>query len=320
LPGPAAALKIHGVFTDSAIPLLIAAALGAVLAVTLVWGVRQAGRAARLTRDNARLASEAEQGREILAAAPDGLFLWNHAKGEARCSRRLAVLLGLDAGTGAGFDDVLARFSDSDAAALDQAVERLHRGGASFDILLTLGRRTIQATGTRASRADGRPLDDLMWMRDVTDAPEAASPPRDDDAFAHFRVALDALPLPVWIRGGDMNIAFANRAAVGIGVPDGLGDGGRDLAVSAPVPVLEFFQAGLARQHHEKIELAIHAQEIHVETSAYLMPKHAEGVITGHQQVVQSLENRVIDKPGGLRFIAMQTIVHGSAIEVAEHS
>lgn len=187
--------------------------------LTLWLGQRQR----RLQSENTRLAQEAEQGREILAAAPDGLFLWDHAKGQQRCSRRLAVLLGLGAGTGAGFEDVLEKFQATDAAALQNAVAALHRDGASFNLILKLQHRTIQATGTRASSPDGRPLDDLMWMRDVSNQPQsqpaALSQSKTTDtrrldtaAYDHFHQLLDSLPMPIWIRDGNLDIIFSNRA------------------------------------------------------------------------------------------------------------
>lgn len=204
----------------------------AVLAVAvplLLWLVKNLR---GLQNENIRLASDAEQGREILAAAPDGLFLWDHGKGEERCSRRLAVLLGLNAGTGARFTDVQAKFDAPDALALERAVNDLHRGGASFDLLLKLGARTIQATGTRASSIEGKPLDDLMWMRDVSDAPRRQvqdKPSADTTAHEHFHQLLDSLPIAVWIRDGNLDVVFSNRAAATIAASDD----SRDLAAQA---------------------------------------------------------------------------------------
>jgi signal transduction histidine kinase/PAS domain-containing protein len=184
-----------------------------VIAVPLVLWLGK--RLSQLEIHNSRLAAEAEQGREILAAAPDGLFLWDHPNAKEKCSRRLAVLLGLDAGTGASFDDVLAKFNGHEARALAQAVEQLHRKGVSFGLLLKLDGRTVQATGTRASKLDGSPLDDLMWMRDVTGEPRShssANPPEDTAAQDHFHQLLDTLPLPVWIRNSSLGVVFSNRA------------------------------------------------------------------------------------------------------------
>ncbi|MHA1598359.1 MAG: ATP-binding protein [Alphaproteobacteria bacterium] len=194
------------------IALLVALALGIALALWLGLRLR------KLAAENARLKAAAEQGREILAAAPDGLFLWDHANTDEKCSRRLAVLLGLDAGTGSRFTDVLARFETPEAITLKNAVDDLHRNGASFDIKLKLSKRTLQATGTRASSLEGVALDDMMWMRDISDAsPEPASgKPASDDAFDHFRVLLDTLPCPVWIRDSARAVLFRNHAAQGL--------------------------------------------------------------------------------------------------------
>ncbi|MBT4934540.1 MAG: PAS domain-containing protein [Rhodospirillaceae bacterium] len=186
----------------------------------LLWLVK---RMQRLQSNNVHLASDAEQGREILAAAPDGLFMWDHAKGEERCSRRLAVLLGLNAGTGARFTDVQAKFDAPEARALERAVNDLHGQGASFDLLLKLGGRTIQATGTRASTIEGKPLDDLMWMRDVSEAPRPQpqdKPSADTAAHEHFHQLLDTLPMAVWIRDGNLDVVFSNRAAATIAASD----------------------------------------------------------------------------------------------------
>ncbi len=189
-------------------------AILAIATALLLWLWK---RQRRLERDNIRLAEEAEQSREILAAAPDGLFLWDHANSRQRCSRRLAVLLGLGAGTGASFKDVVDKFTDPEARTLERAVAALHREGASFSLLLKLGTRTIQVTGTRASSIDGKPLDDMMWMRDVSNQgpsqPQSAAGPSPDTAAQdHFHQLLDALPLAVWIRDGNLDVVFSNRA------------------------------------------------------------------------------------------------------------
>jgi len=158
---------VFDIFADSPVLVFLLGAI-AVLALAVPLVLWLGKRLSRLELDTLRLAAEAEQGREILAAAPDGLFLWDHGKNEERCSRRLAVLLGLKAGTGARFEDVLARFAAPEAETLKSVIDDLHRDGASFDLLLKLGQRTIQASGSRASTLEGKPLDDLMWMRDVT--------------------------------------------------------------------------------------------------------------------------------------------------------
>ena len=126
-------------------PLLIfLAGVIAVLALAVPLMLWLGKRLSRLEADNTRLTADVEQGLEILVTAPDGLFLWDHRQGQQKCSRRLAVLLALDEGTGAQFHDVLAKFAAQEARALEQAVEALHRSGKSFDLLLKLGQRTLR--------------------------------------------------------------------------------------------------------------------------------------------------------------------------------
>ena len=195
-----------------------AAALGAlglaVPALALVWWQGRRRAAAESLRR--RAAEEAETGRQILAAAPDGLYSWDHVNGREGCSRRLAVLLDLAAGTEAGFADVVGRFDGDAQAALSGAIEELRGDGLAFELVLPLdgARRSIHAVGGRAADADGRPLADVLWMRDATHLVAAAAVP--DSGDEALRVLLDTLPFPVWLRGADLEPAFANRAGAGI--------------------------------------------------------------------------------------------------------
>ncbi len=192
--------------------LLGAGAVVAVVAPILLW---QARRLAKLRDENFHLTVEKERAGEILAAAPDGLFIWDHALGSEICSRRLAVLLGLDTGTGSRFSHVLSRFNGASGENLKAAVRNLHHGGTPFDLLLEQDGRLFQATGGRATTLDGRASNDLMWVRDVTAAPATATekPLGDEAAFDHFTFLLDALPLAVWIKDGRSTVIFANQAA-----------------------------------------------------------------------------------------------------------
>ncbi|MEQ8195022.1 MAG: PAS-domain containing protein [Rhodospirillales bacterium] len=161
---------------------LIAALIG------VPWALRERHR--RKIAEQVRETAErhALEHGEILAAAPDGFFIWPRNGGgdpAGRCSRRLAVLLDLRAGTGATFEDVLARLDDEAAAALRQAAATLEATGKPFDIPLTLrapsrakaGQRRVRAFGTRAGTPDGRTVADLVWMRDIGETPEAQPAP-----------------------------------------------------------------------------------------------------------------------------------------------
>ena len=124
---------------------------------------------------------EAERTRlaEILAASPDGFYRWDVSPDGGvegvHCSRRLAVLLGLFAGTEATYEDVKGSFGTSETAVLDAAVASLQGSGNGFELELGLrdGHRRVLVVGCRAADSDGRALADLLWMRDVTEGAAA---------------------------------------------------------------------------------------------------------------------------------------------------
>ena len=186
------------------IVLSLLAALSLTGLVVALWRWRRADQAERA------LAVRAERAEQMLALSPDGLLVW-HADGGEWCSRRMAVLLGLAAGTGSRYDDVRARFEGRAGATLDDAVQALRQDGDPFDLLLDLDDRRIQAVGVRASGADGGRLADLLWMRDASTASAAERPP-DNREDGRLSMLLDALPMPLWLRDADLAVAYANRA------------------------------------------------------------------------------------------------------------
>lgn len=217
------------------------------LALGLWWHWRRRRRAedaAEWAEDRAAALEEA------LSTAPDGWFAWFHDRaqedasdgavgtGSEICSRRLAVLLALYGGRDSTFEDVLAAFRPADADILRGAAAALRADGEGFEEVLTLhndtldgpngqthdgpigdtiGRRFIRVTGQRAVADNGRPLADLLWLRDVT-AEEAALDSLAAEAATvaaernRLRAALDALPLPVWLRDDTLRVIHANRA------------------------------------------------------------------------------------------------------------
>jgi signal transduction histidine kinase len=209
---------------DPAAPAIGAALLMLLIFVPIVVWLRRELRQA--SRDNdSRLA---DQGRleEVLSTAPDGFFRWslNDEGGivAEHCSRRLAVLLGLYGGTAARFDDVLDCFSPEDSARLDSYRRRLHEEGEAFDIELPLreGRRRILILGSRAASPEGTPLADMLWLRDVTEGAAAVAKLETekqdlDRERDRLRALLDGLPLPVWLRDGDLTPVACNRAYAG---------------------------------------------------------------------------------------------------------
>lgn len=169
-----------------------------------------------ITVENIRIESLSNRTRGILAASPDGIFLWDHSTGGISCSRRLADLLALETGTLARYDDIRTCFVDADLQRLEQNVSLLRAKGTPFDIILMRGTQKIQALGSRAENNDGEPVADIVWMRDVTHlAQPTDQQPRNTSGAddKHLTALLDTLPIPLWLRDAKLNLAFQNRAA-----------------------------------------------------------------------------------------------------------
>ncbi len=172
-----------------------------------------------------RLEAETETERGIVAAVPDGVFTWHRESGRETCSRRLAVLLNLAAGTRATFADVLGCFEDAAADALMRAVDDLRGRGDAFEITLPLAHteRSVLAAGSRAVHADdGRVLADVLWVRDagVARAPsqdsETAMAPAPDATDGDLHAIFDSVPMALWLRDGDLAVTLASPASAGI--------------------------------------------------------------------------------------------------------
>ncbi len=193
--------------------------------ISFVLILLQQRRHAETEAERQRLEAVAVKAREMLAAAPDGLFLWDHVNGGFTCSRRLAVLLDLDAGIHTPYEDIRKRFEGDSLKALEQSVTRLRGAGTPFDLMLSLGRRHIQVIGSRAETNAGEPLADMVWMRDVTgDGGGAenrmASVNTSGLDDRHLTALLDAMPLPVWLRDSKLSLAFVNHAARDVAMTD----------------------------------------------------------------------------------------------------
>lgn len=155
---------------------------------------------------------------EILSSAPEGFYAWI---GDDRqlCSRRLAIMLGLVQGAESDFEAVLAALAPESAARLDHLMSVMTQDGVGFDGVFRLdeGRRSVELQGKRISTLSGARLADVLWCKDVTEAAQAQSALNHKLADAQlesrqFQAMLDALPMPVWLRGEDLALLAVNRA------------------------------------------------------------------------------------------------------------
>lgn len=214
---------------------LMAAALGAAALALLffcLW-VLGRGRINDLREESERVTAVATRAKEILSTAPDGLFLWDHILGGITCSRRLAVLLGLEVGTHARYDDIRGKFEGDHLTALERNVSALRGNGTPFTIIVESGGRTLEAIGARAETEDGQSVADIVWMRDITEitagagaqsARPAGHPPPGENLSdlddRHLTALLDAMPIPIWLRDSGLRLAFVNSAAQGVAEAD----------------------------------------------------------------------------------------------------
>jgi len=195
---------------------LLALVMAVAALMLVVFALRQRNRLNQLQSAHERLLSDAEISHEILATAPDGLFLWVVANNSEACSRRLAVLLGLRDGVRSSFRSVMECFTGDDATVLMGAAHKLRGEGAPFECVVTTkdGARRLLVVGVRAGSGGAtvgetdQSLADVLWMRDVSDLVPPA-----EGANISAREIIEAMPLPAWLRGGKLGVQAINNAA-----------------------------------------------------------------------------------------------------------
>jgi len=161
--------------------------------------------AARLAADHAAQLAAAP-----LEASPWPWCAWS-ATGEGRLSAEAVVLLGID------HADALTQTVS--APDLPDALDELRRDGTPFRcVAQTADGRSLALIGRRGGA--GAASWSVVWIEDVTAATAAAATAREQDAaraaaetaLADLRAAVDALPIPVWLRDGALNLSWCNRA------------------------------------------------------------------------------------------------------------
>jgi signal transduction histidine kinase len=153
-------------------------------------------------------------------------------------------LAALGGGADRRFSDLVQRCLTLDAAALEAAVARLRAEGTAFQLSVRLadGNTVLDAVGRRLAGTDMVAL--LDGSNRIGAAVERAALQLQRD---RLRNMLDALPLPVWRRDGDLRLVECNRAyAAAVDAPEQkgaaeareiaasvVGDNGRALAIRA---------------------------------------------------------------------------------------
>ncbi|MBN2751069.1 MAG: PAS-domain containing protein, partial [Rhodospirillaceae bacterium] len=218
------------------LPELSAAATGFLVAAIL-FIILAAHRTRQVHRHNTTRDIETARLSGILAQAADGALILVHspeanepAECSIACSRRLAVLLALPQGEKSDFADVMTALAPEDIESLAPLVTNLLQVGDTFAHIVTAPAcgRTLRITGSRADETPGARLTSVLWFSDITQETEAQNEAHHEIGTlrhdrSRYRAALDALPLPIWLRNDDLDITFCNTAfARAVGAQDPL--------------------------------------------------------------------------------------------------
>ncbi len=191
--------------------------LGLIVLQVRIWKLKQKNYF--LNRDRERYA-------ETLYASKDGYFAFIYPDEKVNdprqnitehCSRRLAVMMNLEKGTLASFDDILRCFYKEDARKILKYAEMLKEDGVSFeDDFAGKNNKLFHLTGTRINSADGNIYCDMIWFRDIS-LEESRLRSLEEKESQHqnkiqeMEYLINNLPYPVWLRDEKLNIRAINK-------------------------------------------------------------------------------------------------------------
>ncbi|WP_431854634.1 PAS-domain containing protein [Azospirillum sp.] len=244
-----------------------------------------------------RAAAEIARLEALLAAAPQPWFGWDGTGGHRAAPEFVSLLHGATPESG---EDIAALLAPADAGTFADALQRLRADGRPFrlDVTATDGRR-LRLTGRRGHAADGGALHDVLWLEDVSDACQSAEQAKTDraaaeTAAAELRTALDALPLPVWLRRADLGLAWCNGAyarAVDAD-PDRAVAEGRELAPGGAVRELASRARTGGFAQSEKLPVVVGTQRRLLEVTEAPLPGPGGGTLMlGYALDVTPLED-----------------------------
>ncbi|MBR2274394.1 MAG: PAS domain-containing protein [Alphaproteobacteria bacterium] len=156
---------------------------------------------------------------EMLYAAQDGYLVNNISKDstETHCSRRLATLLNLKNGEKSTAAEVFSVFAHKDGEALTAFYKNLTQNGTSFETMAkTKTAKTFAITGVRINSPHMEIDCNCLWFRDITSSAEFIARVTDEayhcrQKLEDFRILIDHLPCPVWLRNEQQEMLIMNR-------------------------------------------------------------------------------------------------------------
>ncbi|MBE6443965.1 MAG: PAS domain-containing protein [Alphaproteobacteria bacterium] len=184
----------------------------------------------KMKQKNYFLQRDRERYAETLYASHDGYFAFIYPDDKVndprqtiteRCSRRLAVILGLEKGIKSDFNEILKNFYKDDIKKINKYVGLLKEEGVAFEdyFLLKTANKYIRLEGVRINGADGNIYCDMIWFRDVSFATNRIKNLEKEkqsleNRFRQQQDLLDNLPFAVWLRDEKLNIVYCNKKYV----------------------------------------------------------------------------------------------------------
>ena len=181
----------------------------------------------KLKQKNYFLRRDRERYSETLYASHDGYFAFIYPDDKVddprkniieRCSRRLAVILGLEKGVKSDFNDVLKNFYKDDVKKINKYVGMLKEEGIAFEdyFLLKSATKYVRLEGVRINGTDGNIYCDMIWFRDVSFATNRIKSLEEDKSSIENELflqqdLLDNLPFAVWLRNDKLDIVYCNK-------------------------------------------------------------------------------------------------------------
>lgn len=203
---------------------LISAALEVIL-VFVIFSMQV--RIYKLRRKVYFIKRDRERCNELLFTAKDGYFCFVYPDQKVKdpqkniigkCSRKLAVMLGLKNGSMASFDEVSDSFYKDDARILKKYVELLRQEGHAFEDMLNTksGNRRICVYGNRVNGIDNNLYCDVVWFRDVTQQTDKIASLEEErqkveSELKQYENMIDGLNYPLWIRDENLNLIAVNK-------------------------------------------------------------------------------------------------------------
>ncbi len=208
LTSPAIAAEAAG---ENGSPVPWAFATASLILTGVVWiRSRRAGALAAVER--AALRDELARLGRLQFVSPVSYVFWPAAADAETLAPNFTALMGESV---TGFEQLSQVFSAAEFADIETAAEDLRQDGRPFQLVLSSAKgRIFKAAGRVVTDTDGGALGQVLWIEDITgvrrEAAEQAAA-AEADGRRDVEALIDTLGFPVWRRGRDLSLKWANR-------------------------------------------------------------------------------------------------------------